>query len=377
MKQPPMKTHRTYILRVLLKASLLLLAVTLLFGVVKPIPWLGKISAYNLVFPGRDRLPFGEVPDKAYNLSLYQLDAMFAAHQVAAEKAEDEYRILTIGDSSIWGYLLPPDQTVSAQLNRLELTAPDGRRVQVYNLGYPTISLTKDLLMLSRVKAYQPDLVIWFVTLEAFPKIKQLESPIVQNNAATIRELIAAYELNLDPKDPRLVELSFWQTTLIGQRRTLADLLRLQLYGVMWSATGIDQYYPKTYEPPQHDLQADLAFQSLQPPALKADDLSLDVLEAGIQMIAPVPVLIVNEPIYLSDGENSNIRYNFFYPRWAYDDYRQILSDMCSKYSWECLDTWNLIPPEDFTNSAIHYNADGAELLASELAPAVQAILDR
>ena len=108
MKQPPMKTHRTYILRVLLKASLLLLAVTLLFGVVKPIPWLGKISAYNLVFPGRARLPFGEVPDKAYNLSLYQLDAMFAAHQVAAEKAEDEYRIQTIGDSSIWGFLLPP-----------------------------------------------------------------------------------------------------------------------------------------------------------------------------------------------------------------------------------------------------------------------------
>jgi hypothetical protein len=377
MKASTAETQRSYILRVLLKASLLFLAVTLLFGVVKPIPWLEKISVYNLVFPGRERLPFGEVPDKAYNLSLYQLDAMFEAHQVAAEKAEDEYRILTIGDSSIWGFLLPPEQTVSAQLNRLGLTVPDGRRVQVYNLGYPTISLTKDLLMLSRAEAYQPDLVIWFVTLEAFPKTKQFESPIVQNNAATIRELIAAYELDLDAEDPRLVELSFWQNTLIGQRRALADLLRLQLYGMMWSATGIDQYYPKTYEPPQHDLQADLAFQSLQPPVLKADDLSLDMLEAGIQMIAPVPVMIVNEPIYLSDGENSNIRYNFFYPRWAYDDYRQILTAMCNDHGWQCLDTWNLIPPEDFTNSAIHYNADGAELLASEIAPAVQSILDR
>jgi hypothetical protein len=369
--------YSAYLFRVVLKASLLFLAVTLLFAVVQPIPWLEKLSAYNLIFPGRERLPFGEIPDKAYNLSLYQLDAMAKSHAAALPKAADEFRIIMVGDSSIWGFLLPPDQTVSAQLNRLELSVPDGRQVQVFNLGYPTISLTKDLLMLTRVQAYEPDLLIWFVTLEAFPKVKQLESPIVQNNPAIVRSLITTYGLDLDPQDQRLAEMSFWQNTLIGKRRVLADLLRLQLYGVMWSATGIDQYVPDTYEPPQHDLQADLTFQGYQPPALNPDDLSLDVLEAGVQMMFPTPVMIVNEPIYLSNGENSNIRYNFFYPRWAYDDYRAILYAFCEARGWSCLDTWNLIPPENFTNSAIHYNSHGSELLASKLAPAIQAILNR
>jgi len=47
-----------------------------------------------------------------------------------------------------------------------------GKQARVYNLGYPTMSLTKDLLILSRALHYQPDLIIWLVTLESFPASK-------------------------------------------------------------------------------------------------------------------------------------------------------------------------------------------------------------
>jgi hypothetical protein len=47
------------------------------------------------------------------------------------------------------------------------------------------------------------------------------------------------------------------EQTIIGQRRVLADLIRLQLYGVLWAATGIDQYYPEDYRPAQRDLAPD------------------------------------------------------------------------------------------------------------------------
>ncbi len=66
-----------------------------------------------------------------------------------------------------------------------------GKQVRVYNLGYPTMSLTKDLLMLSCALRYQPDLIIWLVTLESFPVSKQLASPIVQHNPVAVRDLIA------------------------------------------------------------------------------------------------------------------------------------------------------------------------------------------
>jgi hypothetical protein len=354
--------------RVLIKALLLFFAVDLIFVPLNPLSMLGQVSAYNSLIPGRLRLPYGENPDQAYNLSLYSLDAMFASHELSAgKKPPGEYRVLLIGDSSVWGYLLKPDQTLSAYINAADLTSADGRQVHAYNLGYPTLSLTKDLVILRYAMQYQPDLIIWLLTLESFPVNKQLDSPILQNNPAATQDLISTYSLKLDLYDPRFVTSNFWDATLIGERRALADVLRLQLYGIMWAATGIDQYYPATYEPPQADLAQDKSFQNLLPPTLYPQDLSLDVLSAGVAIAGNVRVVFVNEPIYLSHGKNSDIRYNFFYPRWAYDQYRQFFLQTCQAQNWKCLDEWDLVASNEFTNSAIHMSPLGTHLLADEL----------
>ncbi len=187
---------------VLFKATLLFVLFNLAFIFMNDIP-LGKFSLYNSVFPGRERFPFGETRE-SYNLSLFDLDAMFASHVLAGtEKSPDEYRVLLIGDSSVWGTLLTPEQTLAGQLNQAP-SLPAAKTVRAYNLGYPTISLMKDLMILDRAKQYQPDMVIWLTTLEAFPKDKQLTSPIVANNAERIQGLITNYQLPLDPNDPAL-----------------------------------------------------------------------------------------------------------------------------------------------------------------------------
>ena len=354
--------------RVIIKGVLLFLLVDLLFVPLDPLPILGRISAYNNIFPGRLRLPFGENSDQAYNLSLYNLEAMFASHELAAgDKPADEYRVLLIGDSSVWGYLLKPEDTLSAYLNSANLKSSNGRFVRVYNLGYPTLSLAKDMLILNYALRYQPDLIIWLITLESFPITKQLDSPIVQNNSTRVKSLITRDEINLDPKDPRLVTLNFMESTLVGERRALADILRLQLFGVMWAATGIDQFYPVSYEPPQSNLAPDASFHHLQPPYLHSEDLSMDILSAGRRMSGTVPILYVNEPIYISHGENSDIRYNFFYPTWAYDQYRLLLAETCQNEQWHCLDEWNLVSSNEFTNSAIHMSPLGTKMLATDL----------
>jgi hypothetical protein len=362
---------------VLLKAAVLFIIFNLVFALLNPTSLLGKISAYNWLIPGRQRLPFGEVQDKAYNLSLYQLDAMFLSHNIAAHKPPDEYRVVVIGDSSVWGYLLNPNQTLTAYLNAANLTTPDGKQVKFYNLGYPTISLTKDLLILNYAMRFQPDMVIWLTSLEAFPNSKQLSSPIVQNNPAPLRSLIHTYDLQLNPQDSKLVDLNFWEKTIIGQRRNLADLFRLQLYGVLWAATGIDQYYPETYERPQNDLEADERFYDLVPPVLHSEDLAFDVLAAGVKTVNGIPVLIINEPVFISQGANSNIRYNFFYPRWAYDQYRTMLAQFVKSKGWAYLDLWDIIPSGEFTNSAIHMTPSGTARLAGEIIPTIKKLLDQ
>jgi len=364
----PSASHENQIgfgIRVITKALVLFLIANVCFSVLHPTDGMGRISAYNILFPGRQRLPYGDEPGLAYNLSMYNLEAMFSSQELSSKiKPSNEYRVLLIGDSATWGFLLPPEQTLSAYLNEEEAKLPDGRYVRVYNLGYPVMSLTKDLLILSYAMRYDPDMVIWLITLESFPYDKQLFSPLLQNNPDKVRTLIENYQLKLDPQDPQLATFSFWDKTIVGSRRELADLLRFQFYGILWAATGIDQYIPETYELRQEDLPADESFHNLYPPHLNETDLALEVLMAGVKMTGSIPVLFINEPMFISNGENSHIRYNFFYPRWAYDDYRRILHEESISNGWRYWDMWDVIAPTEFTNSAIHLTSFGNEQFA-------------
>lgn len=346
-----------------IKTILLFIFFNVAFLFISDMP-LGKLSLYNSIFPGRERFPFGETRE-SYNLSLFDLDAMFASHVLAGtKKAPDEYRVLLIGDSSVWGTLLTPEQTLAGQLNESALSAC-GKTIRAYNLGYPTISLTKDLMILNQARGYQPDLVIWLTTLEAFPKDKQLTSPIVANNAERVQDLITNYreaspgdQLPLNTNDPALV----------SRRRAVADLIRLQIYGALWASTGIDQIYPENYERAQTDLEASDDFHGLH----SLDDaLAIDVLDAGMSVLPDT--ILVNEPMLISDGRNSDIRYNFYYPRWAYDEYRQLLTERAAARNWRYLDLWDLVPASEFTNSAIHLTPAGERLLANKISEAIQA----
>jgi hypothetical protein len=360
---------------VLIKATLLFVLVNLLCVAIDPLPALGRLTLYNTLLPGRLRLPASTDPAKAYSVNLYQLDAMLRSQAVTRPKATDEYRVLLVGDSSVWGYLLPAQATLAAQINNAHLTTADGRRVVAYNLGYPIISLTKDLLILSRLAAYQPDQIVWLLTLEAFPPDKQLFPPLVQNNAAAVRALIAQYHLNIDPHDPQFVDPDWWDRTLLGRRRALADLLRLQLYGFLWAATGIDQDIPAEYTPRANDLEADVSFHGLEPPhTLAADEVALDVLAAGVQAAGPTPVLLINEPTFVADGANSDVRYNFFYPRWVYDDYRPLLAQTAADHGWNYLDLWDAVANTEFTDSPVHLTPEGERQLAAQVGPAIVAL---
>lgn len=353
-----------FLRNVFLKGLLLFILFNLVWAAIHPTQ-LVRLSSYNTLLRGRERLPFGEDSSQSYNLSLYDLDAMFASLKLAGSaKHADEFRVFVIGDSSTWGTLLRPEETLAGMLDDEQLVTTDGRKIRVYNLGYPTLSLVKDLMILERAMQYKPDLILWPVTLESFPRDRQLKSPIVANNAPIISGLIERYDLNLELHEE---EPTFWSKTIIGQRRALADLIRLQLYGVMWSATGVDQTYPTDYEPAARDLEADDTFNNWQPGEMTKDDLVFDVIAAGMQLAGDVPVVLINEPVLVSTGQNSDIRYNFYYPRWAYDQYREWLAGACSANGWRCLDLWDAVPEERFTNSAIHLDPQGESMLVNEI----------
>jgi hypothetical protein len=358
-----------FVLRVVIKSLLVFIVANLLFAISDPLPVIGQISIYNWLVPGRDRLPYWE-NNESYNLGLNSLEAMFSSHKISQAKRSDEYRVIVIGDSSVWGVLLANSDTLTGNLNKTHIKVGD-KRLIAYNIGHPVMSITKDLMLLEYVLNYQPDLIVWSVTLEALPYPKQLEAPLAQNNAIRIRSLISRFNLKLDPHDSRFVDLNFWGRTIVGQRRPLADWWRLQLYGIDWAATGIDQVNGD-YKPRSNDLEADVTWQGFtQDKPFQASDIAFDVLEAGHKLKGNIPMIVINEPTFIADGLNSDIRYNFWYPKWAFDHYRDLIAEKAKSENWNYIDLWDSIASEDFTDSPVHQTPHGSQQLSALVSKAI------
>ena len=357
-----------FMARVLVKAGILFVVLNLLFAALDPMPLLNRMTLYNLIFPGRERLPYGEFPGEAYNVTLTDIDALMASHELAGrDKADDEFRVLLLGDSATWGWLLQPDQTLSACINQQNLMTPSGLRVRAYNLGYPVLDATKDLLILDAALEFEPDMVLWFITLAALYPDEQLFHEIVRANPGRVRDLNAAYDLNLNV-DTLPEDATLWERSIIGVRRDLADWLRHQIYGIGWAVTGVDHRNPEVFTPVRQNLRPGTDMLDGRPESTwTRDDLALEVLAAGVDLAGDVPLVVVNEPMYISTGVNSDLRYNFYYPRWAYDQYRAMMTDVVSEYGWRYVDLWDAVPPEQFTDSSLHITAEATCQLATQI----------
>lgn len=354
--------YNTSILRLILKSISLFLVFNLVFIALSDIPY-GKISFYNTLFLGRERLPFGENPEKSYNITMNNLDAMVGSQKISNTKnVRDHYKIVVIGDSSVWGFLQTPENTLAGLLDTNIDFQCRSKPIEVFNLGYPSLSILKDIMIIEKISEFNPDLIIWLVTLESFPLKYQTDTPLVKNNPKETNRIIKKYALNIP-----LFEINPLDFSIIGQRRNLSDILRLQFYGFMWSATGIDQEYPEKYNPAQRDFKEDLSFKDFEYPDLDTEDLAIEMIKKTVSTLSDVNFVIINEPILISNGENSHIRYNHYYPRWAYDAYREILDNEMVESGIKYYDFWDIVPETEFTNSAIHLTTAGERILADNI----------
>lgn len=357
---------------VLFKALCLFVLFNLVYALVKP-P-VAEISAYNILFPGRLRMPFGTGNDPL-TITVDNVDAMFASHAISGRKQPNEIRVALIGDSSIWGEGLFIPETLSEQWNQMNVQC-GGKAIRFYNLGYPHPSVLKDLIFFDETKDRQPDLIVWFVTLNTLMKQYRLNSFLTENRTRLLG-ILDQYDIPFAPKKSLSeMKMSFYQQTIVGQRSFLARWIKLQSLGLLWSATGDDRYHISDHKSiVSPDVTKDVTYRGLEPGTSLSKYVLLDALSAGYDIAGDTPVLLVNEPIFVAAGLHSGVRYNDFYPRWAYDQYRNLVMQQAGNNSWPYLDLWNAIPPSYFTDTALHLSADGERMLAGKINPDLLAML--
>jgi len=194
-----------------------------------------------------------------------------------------------------------------------------------------------------------------------------------------VSALQAQYAFKLDqyPLPPR----SWQERTFFGQRRAIADWLRHQLYALAWASTRLDHVLPRFVAPhpvnllPDDNLLSVNAVNLRQVRRIAPEDLNFDVLSAGVALAAErgIPTVLVNEPIYRN--ESHPLRYNTYYPRWAYDDYRAAFAEIAQRQNWRYLDFWDAVPADQFTDTDFHLTAEANCAYAEQLIEAALAQL--
>lgn len=359
-----MSIDRAHLARVFLKGILLFTILNLFFAAVNGISWLSVTTVYNGLVPGRERLPFAASASNV-NITSSNIPMLFASHAVSTLPSSNEKRVFIAGDSSVWGYLLDHDKTIAAQVDTI---LPDD--IRVFNLGFPTLSVLKDLLLLDYSLQFQPDLIIWFTTLDALYRPRQFDSELVQNNIPQVNTLSGRYRLDIRNSNVQAHE-DWTGNTMWGQRRFLSDWWRLQVLGFLWMTTRIDTE-STDYVPASRDLDSDRGWQGYSADADLPDDwLMLDVFEKAQHTWPETHLLVVNEPVLISSGANSEFRYNAWYPRWVYQQYQQELQAAHTNSTWQYLDLFDLVPEVEFTDSPVHVSEKGTALISERLAPII------
>src|SRR5689334_1433439 len=113
-------------LRILIKAIVLFAVFNYAFVLV-PNSVLWQFSLYNTLLPGQTRFPLEN-----------DLNLMFNTHEISgAPGRQNEYKVVVLGDSSVWGFYLDPAETFSSNINASAGSICGGRSLHLYNLGYP------------------------------------------------------------------------------------------------------------------------------------------------------------------------------------------------------------------------------------------------
>jgi len=367
--------HTVNPLRLICKAILFALIINFSYSWVNV--QLGRISIYNWLVPGRLRFPYGDQinMETVHSISVFgDFEAMFGSHIISGmSKPSAEYRVILLGDSSVWGFGVHASENLAAQINGLHLVTCDNRQVKAYDFGFPEASSVRDLLIIVRSNQYNPDLIVSFVTLDSFLN-QEKNADWLTGHVNDLKAVASKYQLNASLDLP-VAHPSIWDGTIWANRKIIKKVVLLQINGLTWAGTSVD-WYDSPFQASRiqlpHSMALGTEYQSPRDKSQLLRALELDTIRVGKEEVGRSAFLVVNEPIQIYAGANSKLRYNVAYPRWAYDAYRTALLKYTNNQKISYLDLWNTLPVNAFSSdSSVHLSQRGEQLVAELLKAAI------
>jgi hypothetical protein len=371
MKQSPFSTFPVF-LRVLAKAVIIVIVInaSLLAFHMNPVRALVTLNTWDLIGRGRARLAY---PGDFQNGQL-PLEALLATHQISAgPKPADEYRVVLLGESGIAGWGVSDEKTLAVQLTAhgIEL---DGKKLVAYNLAYPQPGAARDLLIMDAAMAYDPDLILWFITpaaLDNAPDIAGANRVFYILNRDRLQHLADQYPALLgDWLNERVPDLL---DDPAPAERYIAihdqDLLPVWMNALFYPFIAPDLAVSNRRigsEPVPDEAKYTLT----SPGFAEMPNQTWNFLEAGCLRASDggANLLLINEPMLVSDHPEN---YNANYQRALYDAYRAELSTYAEAHHILYADLWDIIPSERFTDTPLHMDAEGYAILSAALEQAL------
>jgi hypothetical protein len=361
MRKSPFESPRTLV-RILAKAIALLLILNVVCLALDFDP-VAALTTIN-VSGGRERLMYPSF----YQNGQLPIESNVRAHRIAyTPKSPDEYRVVLLGDSGVAGWSLTDAQTLSTQLNRMNVVI-DGKRLVVYNLAYPYPSVAREVLILESVLKYEPDLIIWFIK----PFSLDYTSDTAGGNSA-----LRLDRRRLDRIAERDPALRRWFDSYLPPEDPLTRYIALRNPATLsiWFNSLI---YPIVPEPAPRPfakeitklLPAQAQFRVDNSPAMPNDAWAFMRVGYDIATENGVPLLFINGSIFIGSGQHSDVNYNKIYQRAYYDTYRSALTEYLSAYPF--VDMWDVIPPEEFNDAPDHPSEAGWGIVAQRLVEILQ-----
>lgn len=351
--------------RIFTKAFIVVIILNFICLVAKfnPVDSITQLNLWGVVGNGRARLVY--MSD--FNNGLLPLNSLLATHIIAhTPKKSNEYRVIIIGNSGPFGSGLDDNETLVAQLNGRKILVGD-KLLVAYNLGYPSATVITEAMTIDAVARYEPDFVFSFVTAYMF------------NNRQAYLDQIYPFMRSNRPRLEALANrfrLAEWLSPRLSPRPILSNWIGIHDDGTLPVWFG-SLFYPfvspdlsrtslRIANKPMPDKPNNFQDVPGTYPILNDAWLFLNVAQQ-ISITAGARFLVVNQPTLVNDGPHSELSYSALYGRTFYDAYHKTIAAYTKENDIDYLDLWQIVPPEHYTDSELHMDADGWAIVADHL----------